>query len=333
MYYLKDEFLREKERFVSEQAGGLQGFSLSTAEGPMDRVLIEFTEDGLSNVLPLKYDSEERFSFYLLQYWQVTAPFLLRLRNRFPNIRGKVFMWIDDVCRQPGLVYTLTPGLDQFGIPDPYYLRSNGYESTRRDEITFEAWQQRGEQIFWRGSSTGYRTKENPTWRDLPRFKLCAITHERTVSHLFDIGVSNIVQMDSLDAAEINASGFVLDKVPQDRFEAYRATVDIDGNANSWDGPFKKLQFGNTLLKVNSEYNYSQWFYPRFVPWKHYIPIEASMEDLVEKAHWVRKNPVDAFEIALNGQRFANELTYENVLEERGNALIEYLSRAPCRDV
>jgi hypothetical protein len=60
-----------------------------------------------------------------------------------------------------------------------------------------------------------------------------------------------------------------------------RGIIDIDGNANSWDGLFWKLLSNSVVLKVES--NNSQWYYSQLKPWHHFVPVKADLSDLVEK--------------------------------------------------
>jgi len=64
-----------------------------------------------------------------------------------------------------------------------------------------------------------------------------------------------------------------------------RGVVDVDGNANSWDGLFWKLLSNSVVLKVESPHR--QWYYSRIKPWKHYVPVKPDLSDLEEKVRFV----------------------------------------------
>ena len=51
----------------------------------------------------------------------------------------------------------------------------------------------------------------------------------------------------------------------------------------------------------------SEYFYPLLQPWRHYIPISFSLDDVRSRLEWAKANPSTAEEIAATGKRFAQE--------------------------
>jgi len=65
---------------------------------------------------------------------------------------------------------------------------------------------------------------------------------------------------------------------------SYKYILDLDGNANTWDGTAWKLNSGSVILKQTSPFH--QWFYNDYLPWVHYVPIANDFSDLQEKYQW-----------------------------------------------
>ena len=91
---------------------------------------------------------------------------------------------------------------------------------------------------------------------------------------------------------------------PFERNLNYKYVIDVDGNSNSWPGFFMKLASGSCVFKVNSDYNFFQWYYKYLSPWKHYVPVNADMSDLREKIAHIQKHPTLGAEIARNSSLF-----------------------------
>jgi hypothetical protein len=98
----------------------------------------------------------------------------------------------------------------------------------------------------------------------------------------------------------------------------YRFLIDIDGVANAWSF-FEKLMLGSCLLKVQSPFE--QWFYEYIHEWHHFVPVNRDLSDLEEKLDWCLSHESDAREIAIQGQQFALNHSYETGRELALDAL------------
>lgn len=201
----------------------------------------------------------------------------------------------------------------QILIPDDSFVRTKGYEETRdfykKNKVP---WEEKKPIVFWRGGTTGMST--TGLWRDLQRIKLCAITQNSSNQHLFDVGLSGVVQLSKQDASQIEKLGYLKQFVPIKLANSYKYLVDIDGNSNAWSALFQKLLSGSVVLKVASPNNFRQWYYDDLIPWVNFVPIDSDMSDLVEKIHWLHKHDDEARKIGENGAILANELSYEREL-------------------
>ena len=109
----------------------------------------------------------------------------------------------------------------------------------------------------------------------------------------------------------------------------FKYLIDIDGNSNSWPGLFMKLCSGSCILKVDSEYNFYQWFYKYSKPWIHFVPINSDLSDLYEKLNYLRKNEDIGRRIAQNSEEFFSNKNYEEWEDLSIESLNESLKNYP----
>ena len=93
----------------------------------------------------------------------------------------------------------------------------------------------------------------------------------------------------------------------------FKYHLDIDGNSNAWSGLFSKLLSGGLVFKIDSEY--SQWYYDRLLPWKHYIPISTDFNDLLDKVQWALNHDDMASRIAYAGFEFALNIDFTKEIQ------------------
>jgi len=80
----------------------------------------------------------------------------------------------------------------------------------------------------------------------------------------------------------MEAAGGIVDSLPQNDFQKWRAVVDLDGD--TWSSRFGTLLCGNSVV-FKVEPRYVDYFHYNLQPWKHYIPIRADFADLEEKVN------------------------------------------------
>ena len=216
-------------------------------------------------------------------------------------------------------------------IVDPYYLEKEGYKATREEiDAAWIPWEDRQATVFWRGSTTGLQSPVPPTdewhWRWLPRLHLCDLARRSPFADRLDIGVVNTAQIGSEQAQQaILLSTLMRQVVPRLAFMHFRYLIDIDGNANAWDGLFGSLLMGSCVLKVTSPHGWKQWYYDRLVPGVHYIPIKADFSNFDSVVDWVLSNPEECAEISRRARQFAVSMVYEDEVELSGVKLAELL--------
>lgn len=197
-----------------------------------------------------------------------------------------------------------------FLVPDPDFLRTQGYEADRRVFLDAPSWEDRADMLYWRGTDTGvfrYRRIE-----DAPRVAICRIGRENP--HLINSAITAVQYADASRHLYYLRHGYLGRLEPQHDILKYRYQIDIDGNASAWSSLFLKLLSGSTVLKVGSELNWRQWYYTDLVPWTHYVPILPDMSDLLEKLNFLRDKPLMAKRIGEAGRIFALERTMQSEL-------------------
>jgi hypothetical protein len=192
-------------------------------------------------------------------------------------------------------------------IPDAVWLRTLGYRESR---ASFRAlaipWSDKHPIAFWRGATSG----RQKSLLERQRVTLCLMVEGHM---LFDVGIILVPKQLEGHQPEVDALrelGIVRDYVPQSVFMRYKYQIDIDGNTNSWPGLFHKLLTGSPVLKVASEGGFRQWYYDRLVPWRNYVPVEADMSDLAEKAEWLVRHDGAAEAIGRAGFALADSLRW-----------------------
>ncbi len=192
-------------------------------------------------------------------------------------------------------------------------------------------WKQREAKVFWRGSSTGIQSRipkaDNWNWRWLPRLYLCDVANRSHFRDRLDFGVVNTVQINDAPAKDtILASGFMRPNLPRMDFMKYRYVMDIDGNANAWNGFFGALLMGSCILKVTSPHGFRQWYYDRLIPGVHYLPIDSDLSNLNDTLAWAFAHPHECAEIARRARNFALSMNYEEEVEQSGLKLARLLT-------
>lgn len=315
-YEFNSASLSDALRALTRTEGGALDIKVAFDGIASDSIELAFLgERSIEVTVPNAFLDDDRRDFFTYR-WMCVWPLLVAVSDH--GARGRTRLWLDDAPRGPGLAFCGN-GTSQTLIPDSVFMRSEGYRSLRKCiENGWRPWTERKAQLCWRGASTGNRQILRLTdWRDLPRLKLCRLVKAIGRNDLFDVGLSELVQIwDPTELQAIAEAGIQREKWPQLRTLEHRHTIDIDGNSSSWQGLFTKLLMGATVIKIDSEVGFRQWYYDRLRPWTHFVPIGANLRELLEIAEWLVAHPAEAEAIAERGRALALSLTYEAVLAE-----------------
>jgi hypothetical protein len=232
--------------------------------------------------------------------------------SRFPHMLGSskklLFAYGDNPCNEKCVCFCSNKDSD-FLIPDFEFVNSYGYKHLHKTYQESIPWIDRLDKAYWRGADTSTRNYKLIENSPRIRVSLLAKQHESYI----DAGIVSIENTKNFDIKKqlYDFLGIYKKPEPQETILNYRYQIDIDGNTNAWKGFYVKLLSGSPVLKVDSEFNFKQWYYHRLIPWVHYVPVKYDCSDLIEKIDFLRKNPLLAEYIGIEGQKFALNMTYE----------------------
>ncbi|MFM6281196.1 MAG: glycosyl transferase family 90, partial [Dolichospermum sp.] len=124
---------------------------------------------------------------------------------------------------------------------------------------------------------------------------------------MFDLKITRITNRFSSEEviAEIKNSGLTATYTAAIDQVKYKYLIDIDGHSSAWPGLFLRLLTGSTVLKVNSERGFRQWFHNRLIPWENHVPIEPDFSNLEETVLYLKSHDELARKIGEAGRELA----------------------------
>jgi hypothetical protein len=158
-------------------------------------------------------------------------------------------------------------------------------------------WENKISKVFWRGSITGHMDDKglrSLRWQMLKQVKDLSTTNTSYPANLFDVGATRLPRRWEMLHLDLEEVGGIVDGIsPMSKFMRYKVALDVDGN--SWSSRFGALLcYNSVVLKVVPRW--VDYFYYKesdpLLPWKHYVPVEADLSDLVEQAAYVT-NPAN----------------------------------------
>jgi hypothetical protein len=111
-------------------------------------------------------------------------------------------------------------------------------------------------------------------------------------------------------------NGSLAEFIPKENFASYVAILDTDGN--SWSSRFGRLLCTNSLV-IKVEPQYVDHFYRYLVPWKHYVPVQYDLSDLLRRVEWAMdpSNVGTVRRIVMDANRFCQErMVYGSVTDD-----------------
>ena len=290
--------------------------------------LIKVDSDGSFSFLIMRVDQGDKYPFLLNdelnvnQSAKMILPRLLPLAilldkfgEKYPGRSGVAPFFYGDKGRGDGSILCYDSNFDHhLLLPDSDFLYRYAYQDFKEQLVSQSiSWNKRQEILYWRGSSTGDK-EDDYQWRIMPRFKLCQLATEVVNKELFDIKITRITNRFSSPEVieEIKNSGLTAPYTAAIDQVKYKYLIDIDGHGSTWTGLFLRLLTGSTVLKVNSERGFRQWFHNRLIPWENYVPIEPDFSNLEETVLYLKTHDELARKIGQAGQELAYSMTMEN---------------------
>jgi hypothetical protein len=205
-------------------------------------------------------------------------------------------------------------------IPDPYFVLTRAYEKEKEAiESLWSDWTSRKPAVYWRGSPTGLEKYARP--EQSQRVRLVTLGSEPELASDFNVKFSTASGFEADFAERLLAKGLIGDPEPQMAVMDYRYQVDVDGVSSSWTGLFIKLLTGAPVLKVESDRNFRQWYYPSMRPWIHYVPVSSDLSDLASIWRMLSARPDVARGIGAAGRDFALGLDFASQLHAGASVL------------
>ncbi|KPA20209.1 hypothetical protein shim_37070 [Shimia sp. SK013] len=206
-------------------------------------------------------------------------------------------------------------------LPDIYFFETLGFQDLR-DEVAGAdiVWEDRSEDLVWRGAAngSGLMTTEAHL-ADHPgimqRVRCVALCHNTEIDCGFVVPPRGPYRDSFLRV------GWLRDRTPRNDWFGKKYALDLDGFASTWDNQFHRMLMGCCILKVGSDFGFSQWYYDRLKAWEHYVPVKSDLSDLFEKYDWVRENDAQAREIAQEGRALAHSMTFEAEMRYAAQAI------------
>ncbi|EHS48925.1 lipopolysaccharide-modifying protein [Rhizobium sp. PDO1-076] len=212
----------------------------------------------------------------------------------------------------------------QIALPDPHFFQNDGFSADRERGRAAPAWDDRSGDIVWRGGMNGCGWGSFwPEDTDNP----AVVQRLRMVRRLKDLAGTDVrlvgVRWSETEfAREAERQGLMAEPMASASWLGRKFAIDIDGYSNTWSNLLVRMLYGCCVLKVTSQFGFSQWYYGDLTPWEHYVPVRADMADFAEKIDWVRSHDSEAKAIAERGRALAQTLTFESQAQ-RATKLIE----------
>lgn len=166
-------------------------------------------------------------------------------------------------------------------------------------------WDQKINMAFWRGRDAS-----------LERLKLIEIS--RKFPDLINASLTNFFFFRDKE----DKYGPKVEHVSFFKFFDYKYQLNLDGTVAAYRFPYL-LAGDSVVFKQDSKYY--EHFYDDLQPWKHYIPVESNLENLVERLQWALDNDGKAKEIAEAGQMYArNNLLPRDIFCYHANLFNEW---------
>ena len=182
-------------------------------------------------------------------------------------------------------------------------------------------WEQKIPTAIFRGSTTGCGTTIDTN----PRLKVALISHQtkpdkKGIPYLdagitkWNIRTRKLENERYLQTIEKDSFpfGLVPFKSPTEQSQ-HKYIIHIQGHVSAFRLSLE-LSMGSVILMVESPWK--QWFTNMLIPYQHFVPVNANMDNLIDQIKWCRDNDDQCRQIARNAVEFYNiYLRKEGILD------------------
>lgn len=303
-------------RALPRGPSGLSSVAFRHDESFLDREVV-LEKDGARLVITLEYSQLLGDRRQINAFWK-RLPVMLSIFAGTNQAVRHAMADISDAGRRERHMCFCSNRSDTFLVPDRHFLKS-GYKQYRAVAASHrDNWAERRNLVLWRGGTTGPGVlPTSVTEVDMvgirPRARMCLLLRDvRWVDAKFSTERKLFRNKRRHAFSEMSRLGICGDYIPQKDWIGVKYALDIDGYTNSWVNLFVRLILGCCVIKVGSPQGFRQWYYNELVPWRHFVPVQPDMNDLLEKIEWCRTHDAESAEIAAAGQAFALSRTVES---------------------
>ena len=190
-----------------------------------------------------------------------------------------------------------------------------GWDEYVREHLTKKSkeflWDKKSDIAVFRGQyayqtyKLGEYTKvKAKTWTEVNRGYLHQLCQKR--KDLFNVGFHKVGQNNTEEDIPTRESISFVEQ------QKYKYMISVGTNAN-WAERIRLHMFTSSVL-LKHEAECMEWFYYLMEPWKHYIPFDLMMTDLINNVEWAKQNDKECQDIVKNANQFAEEYLNENTM-------------------
>ncbi len=171
-------------------------------------------------------------------------------------------------------------------------VQIDDYEDTRKNLESLGEVEPETNMLGWRGANTNHNRSHLVKHDDKKNFDVEFIVWDRTNPER--LTCTNYVSM-------------------EDHVRKWRYLIDVEGNG--WSARLKLFFFSKRVVFIQDR-PHKEWYFPKLIPWVHYVPVKRDMSDLYDNLEQLKQNPDLEKQIRNNAFEFAlNNLTREKALE------------------
>jgi hypothetical protein len=201
--------------------------------------------------------------------------------------------------------------------PDFEFINSNGYTHLHQEIDALDAatpFAARKSVVFWRSSATGHGP---PAHTDRARAANLSKQEFAAGRTWLDVKFTNLLGNEkALKPLKLEVAPGV--GMGQQLNAKY--LLDLDGNGNAWSGCWWKLLTTESVaFKVDC--GREQWYYPKLMPWVHFVPVACDLSDLKLRFEWAEAHPAECQAMAKASAAIVRPMNRASEMKELARAL------------
>ena len=265
------------------------------------------------------------------------------MNEKMKECKFKTYVPILSCYSSPIYADYLIPSYTEWKIITKKFYPNNSKFSCQNEQINVKKvkWKNKKPTAIFRGSATGcgITTETNQ------RLKIAMLSHHwknndrynenNTIDQIpfLDAGITGYNYRDKKDFGNlidiINIKKLNIPKVSylsRNDQQQYKYIIYIDGHVAAERLIFE-LNSNSIILKVESLYNWIQWFHPMMKPFIHYIPVKKDLSDLADKILWCKLNDKKCYKITQNAKELFLKINNKEYILNYMNSILYRISQ------